>query len=200
MTQGESLTGLVASDDFLLNPEIVFLNHGSFGACPRPVLERYQELQRQMERDPVQFLDRRAPAMMAESRAALGRFLNVDGADLVYFHNPTSALNVVLRSLTQPDGPGLRLRPGDEVLSTDHEYGALRKSWHFLAAKSCATYVEQRIPLPVTSPEEWVDRFWAGVTERTRVIFLSHITSPTALCFPVAEVCRRGERRASSRS
>jgi len=168
---------------FLLDPEIAFLNHGSFGACPRPVFEAYQRWQRELERQPVEFLSRRATALLAEARAALARHLNVAAAELVYFPNPTTALNMVARSL--------RLAPGDEVLGTDHEYGAMDRTWSFVCGKAGAAYIRQPIALPVTTHEEFVETLWAAVTPRTRVVFLSHITSPTALAFPVAEICRR---------
>ncbi len=171
---------------FLLDSEIVFLNHGSFGACPRPVFESYQRWQRQLERQPVEFLGRRAVALLAEARARLAAYLGVRADDLVYFPNPTTALNMVIRSLD--------LKPGDEVLSTDHEYGALDRTWRFMCGKRGARYLRQAIPLPLTSQADVVERVWAGVTERTRLIFISHVTSPTALTFPVAEICRRARQ------
>jgi isopenicillin-N epimerase len=168
---------------FLLNPDILYFNHGSFGACPRPVFESYQRWQREMEREPVQFLARRAPDLMADARAALAEFLGCHADEVVYFTNPTTALNMVARSLD--------LQPGDEILTTDHEYGALDRTWRFICNQRGAHYIRQPIPLPLTTPEAFVDRLWEGITERTRILFLSHITSPTALRFPVAAVCRR---------
>src|SRR5258706_10412918 len=129
--------------DFLVDPEIRFLNHGSLGACPRPVFEDYQRWQRELERQPVAFLSRRATPLLAEARAALAGYLNVAAADLAFFPNPTTALNMVARSLA--------LAPGDEVLGTDHEYGAMDRTWSFICAKASARYVRQPIPLPVTS-------------------------------------------------
>jgi isopenicillin-N epimerase len=168
---------------FLLNPDILYFNHGSFGACPRPVFESYQRWQRELEREPVQFLARRAPDLMAEARAALAEFLGCHADEVVYFTNPTTALNMVARSLD--------LKPGDEILTTDHEYGALDRAWRFICNRRGARYIRQAISLPLTTSEAFVDRLWEGVTERTRILFLSHITSPTALRFPVAAVCRR---------
>ncbi len=175
---------------FLLEPDIHFLNHGSFGACPRPVFEAYQRWQAELERQPVAFLGRCVTALLAESRAALAAYLGVRADDLVYFPNPTTALNMVARNLARPDCP-VKLRPGDEILTTDHEYGALDRTWRYVCAQTGARYVQTSIPLPVTTRVDFVERFWAGVTGRTRVIFLSHITSPTALIFPAAEICRR---------
>jgi len=168
---------------YLLDPNIAFLNHGSYGACPRPVFEAYQGWQRELEQQPVAFLSRRARPLLAEARNALGRFLGVAGADLVFFPNPTTAINMVARSL--------ELAPGDEILTTDHEYGAMDRTWHLIGGKSGAHYIHCPIPLPVTTHEAFVERVWSRVTSRTRVLFLSHITSPTALTFPVAELCRR---------
>lgn len=168
---------------FLLDPDVIFLNHGSFGACPRPVFEAYQRWQLELERQPVEFLGRRLTGLMAEARARLAAYLGVAADSVVFFSNPTTAMNMVARNLA--------LRPGDEILTTDHEYGAMDRTWRYWCARTGARYIRRPIPLPVTSHAEFVDHFWAGVTERTRAIFLSHLTSPTALIFPVAEICRR---------
>jgi len=186
---------LPSKADFLLDPDIHFLNHGSFGACPRPVFEAYQRWQMELERQPVEFLGRRATELLAESRAALAVYLGAAADDVIYFPNPTTAINMVARNVGRlagdHGGSPLRLRPGDEILTTDHEYGALDRTWRCVCAQIGARYVHRPIPLPVTTNADFVERFWAGVTERTRIIFLSHITSPTALTFPVAEICRR---------
>ncbi len=168
---------------FLLDPGIVYLNHGALGACPRPVFDEYQQWQYELERQPAKFVIQRIPELMAEARAALAAYLNVAANDVVYFPNPTTALNMAAKSLD--------LSPGDEILTTDHEYGAMDRTWRFICRKTGACYVHHPIPLPVTSHADFVETFWAGVTERTRVIFLSHITSATALTFPVQEICRR---------
>ncbi len=175
---------------FLLDPDIHFLNHGSFGACPRPVFEAYQYWQAELERQPVAFLGRRVNDLLAESRSALAAYLGAAADDVVYFPNPTTALNMVIRNLARPDCPA-HLCPGDEILTTDHEYGALERTWRYVCHQTGARTVRQPIPLPVTTHADFVERFMAGVTERTRIIFISHITSPTALIFPVAEICRR---------
>lgn len=172
---------------FLLNPQIHFLNHGSFGACPSPVFEAYQNWQRRLERQPVLFLGREHDSLLKESRAALGAYLNADPVDLVYIPNATHGVNIVARSL--------QLQPGDEILSTNHEYGACDFTWDFLCAKSGAKIVRQPIPLPVKDEADVLEQFWAGVSERTRVIYLSHITSPTALRLPVEAICQRARQR-----
>ncbi len=168
---------------FLLDPDVVFLNHGSYGAAPKPVFEAYQDWQRRLERQPVLFLGRELPALMRESRLALGEYLHADADDLVYIPNATHGINIIARSLD--------LKPGDEILTTDHEYGACDYTWEFNCEKAGAEYIHQPIPLPVNSKEELVEQFWRGVTSRTKVIYLSHITSSTALRLPVESICRR---------
>ncbi|MBK8989402.1 MAG: aminotransferase class V-fold PLP-dependent enzyme [Chloroflexi bacterium] len=168
---------------FLLDPDVIFLNHGSFGATPRPVFDVYQQWQRRLERQPVHFLVEELPHHLAAARQALADYLHAAADDLVYVPNATFALNVIARSLP--------LGPGDEVLTTDHEYGACNNTWRFLSQKQGFVYAPQPISLPVVSATAVADQFWQGVTPHTRVIFLSHITSSTALCFPVAEICRR---------
>jgi isopenicillin-N epimerase len=167
---------------FLLDPGVVYLNHGSFGACPRPVFEAYQAWQLELERQPMAFM-RRVGKEVGEARQALGAYLGSDADNLVYVPNATMGLNIVARSLD--------LRPGDEVLSTDHEYGAIERAWQFMCAKHGARYRRQHVPLPLASAEQVVEAIWSGVSERTRVLSFSHITSPTALIMPAVELVRR---------
>jgi len=168
---------------FLLRPDVVFLNHGSFGACPASVFDAYQRWQLELERQPVEFLHYRFKDLMRGAREALAGFLGVDADDVVYVPNVTTGLNIVARSLA--------LRPGDDVVTTDHEYGALDRTWRFICERRGARYVQVRLPLPLESPDEVVDAIWAQVTAKTRVLFCSHITSPTALIFPVETLVRR---------
>jgi isopenicillin-N epimerase len=168
---------------FQLDPDVVFLNHGSFGATPLPVFAVYQEWQRRLERQPVLFLGRELGDYLQAAREVFGRYVNSSAADLVFVPNATYGVNVVARSLD--------LGPGDEVLTTNHEYGACNNIWGFLSRKQGFSYVEQPIPLPVKSDEEIVEQFWRGVTPYTKVIFMSHITSPTAVTFPIAAICQR---------
>lgn len=168
---------------FQLDPSVTFLNHGSFGATPKPVFREYQRWQRELERQPVEFLGRRFTALMAEARAALGGYLGTHADNLVYTQNVTISVNIAARSL--------ELGPGDEVLATDHEYGAMDRTWRFLAKERGFRYINQHIELPLTTEEKFIADFWRGVTPRTRVIFLSHITSPTAIIVPVKGIIRR---------
>ncbi len=178
---------------FLLDPAIHFLNHGSFGATPNSVFKAYQAWQLRLERQPVLFLGREYDSLLRDSRAALGGYVHAEADDLVYITNATYGVNLIARSLD--------LRPGDEVLTSDHEYGACDYTWEFVCGKTGAKYVHQPIPLPVSlsgrgagDEAEIVDQFWQGVTQRTKVIYLSHITSPTALRLPVKQICQRARQ------
>lgn len=168
---------------FSLDPDVVFLNHGSFGATPRPVFEAYQGWLRRMERQPVYFVDHELPGLLFEARQALGAYLNTDAGELAYVPNATYGVNVVAQSL--------QLGLGDEVLATDHEYGACDRAWRYYSQKRGFSYIRQPISLPVTSSDLLVDQLWRGVTSQTQVIFVSHITSPTALKMPVEVICSR---------
>ncbi len=170
-------------EHFLLDPNIVFLNHGSFGAAPKPVFEAYQNWQLRLERQPVLFLGRELDGLLLESRRALGEYLHADANDLIYIPNATHGVNIIAHSL--------RLQPGDEILTTDHEYGACDYTWEFICSKVDANYIHQPIPLPIYSQTEIVELFLKSITPRTKAVYLSHITSPTALCLPVEEICRR---------
>ncbi|MBN1147250.1 MAG: aminotransferase class V-fold PLP-dependent enzyme [Anaerolineales bacterium] len=171
---------------FLLDPDIIFLNHGSFGACPRPVFETYQAWQRRLEKQPVLFLDRQFAELHKAARRALGAYLGVDSEDLVYISNATHGVNIVARALD--------LQQGDEILTCNHEYGACNKTWEFICRKTGANYIRQPIPLPLQSPQAFVERLWQAVTPRTKLIFLSHITSPTAQRLPVETLCQRARQ------
>ena len=172
--------------EYLLDPQIVYLNHGSFGAVPRPVFEAYQRWQRELEANPVDFLGRRAPDLLASARQRLGAFINASGDDLAFVPNVTYGMNIVTRALP--------LEEGDEILSTDHEYGAIDRAWRFKCEKSGARLVRRQFSLPVTDPQQAAEQIWGGVNQRTKVISLSHITSPTALILPVEEICRRASK------
>lgn len=168
---------------FLLDPEIIFLNHGSFGATPRPVFKEYQRWQRELEKQPVEFLGRRFISLMEDGRTKLGAYLGTRADNLVYTQNVTISINIVTSSLN--------LGSDDEVLATDHEYGAMDRMWRFLSKERGFRYVHQHVTLPLTTEEKFIEDFWRGVSKHTRVIFMSHITSPTALILPVQEIIRR---------
>lgn len=168
---------------FLLDPAVIFLNHGSFGAAPKPVFQTCQNWQRELERQPVEFLGRRYNGLMAEARTALADYLGTRADNVVYTQNVTISLNIVARSL--------ELGAGDEVLTTDHEYGAMDRTWRFLSKERGFAYHPISFSIPIATKNEFVEQFWRGVTPQTRVIFLSHITSPTAIIFPIEEIIQR---------
>ncbi len=168
---------------FMLDPEVVYLDHGCYGACPRVVFERYQAWQAELERRPVEFLGRRLEGLLAEARAAFAAYVGADADDLVFVENTTAGVNVAARSLD--------LRPGDEVLSTDLEYGALNYMWERLCAQAGARFVRAPVRLPTSGGDEIADTVWAHAGPRTKAVFLSHVTSATALVLPAAELCRR---------
>ena len=157
---------------FLLDPDVVYLNHGSFGACPRTVFERYQAWQLELECEPVAFIARRLPELLAGARAELGAFVGAAANDLTFVPNATTGVNVAARALD--------LQPGDEVLATDLEYGACDLTWEHVCARAGARYVRAGI-----------DELFEHRTERTRAVFVSHITSETALLLPVDEIVAR---------
>ena len=174
---------------FLLDPQVTFLNHGSYGACPRPVFAEYQRWQMQLERQPIAFLDpaRGLTAHLRATRTALATELGADPDDLVGLTNATHGLNIVAQSLN--------LQPGDEILTTDHEYAALEKTWAYVCCKTGATITTIRVPLPLTSEPAFTQAILDGITNRTRVLFLSHITSATALVFPIENAVAHAHAR-----
>ncbi len=177
----------IAREQFQVRPDLTFLNHGSFGACPRPVFETYQEWQRRLEADPVEFLGRRLNGLLRTARESLATYAGTQADQIVFAQNATLGVNIVARSLM------LALAPGDEVLATDHEYGAADRAWRFLCGQRGIKYINQPIPLPLDSDDEMLEHLWRGVTPRTKIIFVSHITSPTALIFPVEKICQRAQ-------
>lgn len=169
-------------DQFLLRKDIHFLNFGSFGATPKPVFDNYQEWQKLLEAEPVQFIVFDGVEYLAESRAALAKFVHVDDKDdLVYVTNPSFAVNIIAKAFP--------LEAGDEILATDIEYGACDRTWDYYCAQKKAIYKRQKISLPITTKEQFIEDFFAGLTPKTKAIFISHITSATALILPVKEIC-----------
>lgn len=151
-------------DQFLLDPEIRYLNHGSFGACPKPILENYQFWQNALEREPVQFITKTAPEALSVSKQALAKYIGCDTEDFFFIPNPTMAVNQVVKSLN--------FQRGDEVLSTNLEYGAIDKTFEFYSKKNGFTYRKQNISLPLVSKEKFIEEFWKGYNEKTKGISL----------------------------
>ena len=163
-----------------LDPDVAFLNHGSFGACPKPVLECQSRLRDRLERGPVQFMHRDLEGLVDAARADVALFVGANPEELVFVPNATTGVNTVLRSL--------RFEPGDELLTTSHEYNACRNALDFVAERSGARVVAVDIPFPVASPEEVVERLLAGVCDRTRLALVDHITSLTGMVMPISEI------------
>lgn len=167
---------------------MTFLNHGSFGSCPRPVLEFQRALQDRLERQPIRFLVRELEGLLDEARGALARFVGAAPDDLVFVPNATAGVNTVLRSL--------RFEAGDEILLTNHEYNACRNAAEFAAQRAGARVVVAEVPFPLESAETPVEAVLGRVSRRTRLALLDHVTSPTGLVFPVerlvGELAARG--------
>ncbi|HEX6811203.1 MAG TPA: aminotransferase class V-fold PLP-dependent enzyme [Planctomycetota bacterium] len=163
-----------------LDPQVVFLNHGSFGACPRVVLQHQQELRARMEREPVLFLHRELEKLLDPARHELARFVGCDPDDLAFVANATTGVNTVLRSL--------QFGPGDELLTTDHAYNACRNALDFAAARAGARVVTAPIPFPLQDPRQVVDSVLAFVTDRTKLLLIDHVTSPTGLVLPIEPI------------
>lgn len=171
--------------DFLLNDKVVFLNHGSFGACPKVVFEEYQYWQRELELQPVEFIGRKLPELLKWSREKLSNYICCNPEEVVYITNATEGVNIIARSL--------KFKKGDEILCTNHEYGACDRTFEFLCNKTEATYKKVEINLPLTTKEDFLKKFFSQVTKNTKLIFVSHITSSTALILPVKEICDKAK-------
>jgi isopenicillin-N epimerase len=170
------------AEAFTLDPDVVFLNHGSFGACPRPVQAAQAALRDELEREPVRFFNHRYHDLLDGAREALARFLGANPADLVAVTNATTGVNTVLRSLS--------FGAGDELLTTDHAYNACRNALDFTAERTGAWVRVARVPFPLAGPRAVVEAVLATVTPRTRLALLDHVTSPTGVIFPVEELAR----------
>lgn len=170
-----------------LAPGIVFLNHGAFGSCPNAILELQTELRRQMEAEPVQFLWRRYEERLEPARRALARFVGARSPDLVFVANATVGINSVIRSL--------KLRPGDELLTTNHDYNACHNVLVERARRTGAKLVVAQIPFPIRDEDDVLEAVLGSVTRRTRLAMIDHVTSNTALIFPVARIIRELESR-----
>ena len=172
---------------FLVDPEVTFLNFGSYGACPKPIFEDYMKWQWELEREPVQFIAVNGPRYLKSSREALGAFINCPANDLVFTPNPTHAVNIVAKSFN--------LKEGDEILSTNIEYGACDKTWSYYCQKAGAKFIQQPITLPLVSKQQFIDEFFQGLNNRIKLIFISQITSATGLLLPVEEICEIAKQK-----
>jgi isopenicillin-N epimerase len=171
--------------EFLLDNTITFLNHGSFGACPKSVFEEFQRFQLELENEPVQFIQKKLSGYLKSARESLAEFVGCEAQDLYFTPNPTFAINTIMRSLN--------LQEGDEILTTNHEYGAMDRTWNFYCKKKGIKYIRQEISLPIISKEKILEEFWKGYTAKTKVIFINQMSSATALIFPVKEICDKAQ-------
>ena len=169
-------------NQFLLDNKVTFLNHGSFGACPKVIFNEYQSWQKKLENQPVKFLDqfRDFGPNMTNVREALSKKINCNVNNLVPVVNATTGLNAIIKSL--------HFKKGDEVIISNHEYGALEKTWQFIKTKYKIKITIAKVSLPITSEEKFIKDFVKKFTSKTKILFLSHITSPTALLFPIKKL------------
>jgi isopenicillin-N epimerase len=171
---------------FALEPDMAFLNHGSYGAAPKEVLAVQAALRQRLESQPVRFMSRELPGRLAEAGAVLAEFVGAQPADLAFVENATAGCNAVLRSL--------RLKPGDEVLITDHIYPAVRNILRHVTAESGALLVEAHLPFPLQGLQPVIDAVTAKITDCTKLVVLDHITSPTATILPVVEIAAAAKK------
>jgi isopenicillin-N epimerase len=172
---------------FLLEPGIVFLNHGSFGARPREVVEEQARFRLAAEAEPVRFLSRLSGELLESALGRLAAFVGAPARDLAFVENATTGIGIAAKSLA--------LESGDEVIGTDHEYGACAEAWRRACKASGASYRAISVPLPYAGDADFIGRLERAIGPRTKVLFVSHVTSPTALEFPVTEVCRLARER-----
>ncbi|MBC7816117.1 MAG: aminotransferase class V-fold PLP-dependent enzyme, partial [Planctomycetaceae bacterium] len=175
------------SDEWTFSEGVTYLNHGSFGPSPRCVREARNDWTEKLERQPMDFFLRQMESELDNAANKLGQLIGADGNDLLFCDNATVAMNIVADSFP--------LQPGDEVLFTNQEYGAVMRIWRRACDRVQAKIFVQPMPRPITSAEEQVAALLAGVTERTKLIVVSHITSPTAVIFPVEAICREAAKR-----
>ncbi len=174
-------------NQFLLDRNVVFLNFGSFGACPKSVFEHYQQIQLEIEREPVQFIVKTGIYKLNEARKRLSEYIGCEADEVVYVTNPSYAVNTIAKSLA--------LNVGDEILSTNLEYGAMVRTWDYYCERAGAKFIQQEIMLPIISKVHFLDDFWKGYSQKTKAIFISQITSSTALILPVKEICDEAKKR-----
>ena len=167
---------------FMLDPEITNLNHGSFGATPKPIFDSLINWQKKLELNPTKHLGYDIYDFLKESRQALAEYIHCDKDDIAYMPNPSTALNTIIKSLN--------IKPGDEILSSNHEYGTLDRTWNYISKKTGAKYIQVPIALPLKSEDDFIKKILEHITNKTKIIFLSQITSSTGLIFPIKEICQ----------
>lgn len=182
-TQNSELRADHFSCHWSLDPSITFLNHGSFGACPRAVLEQQQAFRAQLEQEPVRFFALELEALLDAARQELAAFVGTKGDELAFVPNATTGVNTILRSLV--------FQPGDELLTTNHEYNASANALKFAAERAGATVVIAEVPFPLESVEQIIDAVLAKVSERTKLVLLDHVTSQTAMIFPIQQLTQQ---------
>ncbi|MGA7937264.1 MAG: aminotransferase class V-fold PLP-dependent enzyme [Kovacikia sp.] len=165
-----------------LDPEITFLNHGSFGACPLPVLQAQQHLRQRMERQPLQFFDREIETLLDAARCELASFVGADPENLAFVPNATTGVNTVLRSLP--------FKSGDELLTTNQEYNACRNALNYVANQKGLRVVVAEVPFPIDSPQQVIEAVLQRISPQTRLALLDHIVSQTGLVFPIAQLVK----------
>ncbi|MEH1973557.1 MAG: aminotransferase class V-fold PLP-dependent enzyme [Nostoc sp.] len=170
-----------------LDSAVTFLNHGSFGACPKQVLEFQQLLRSHLEQEPVRFFGREWEPLLDNARSKLAAFVGADVQDLVFVPNATTGVNSVLRSLT--------FSPEDEILTTNHEYNACRNALDFIASSTGARVVVAKIPFPIDSSQQVIAAVIERVSAKTRLALLDHVTSQTGLIFPIQELAKELQQR-----
>jgi isopenicillin-N epimerase len=177
-------TGRSASPitDWALDPTVTFLNHGSFGACLRAILEVQRGWRDKLETQPVKFLARDLDELLDWTRSEVGAFVGAESDDVALVTNATAGLSTVLRSLI--------FERGDEILITDHAYNSAANAARFAAALSGARIVVAKIPFPVQSSNQAFDAIVQAITPTTRLAILEHVTSSTALVLPIADLVK----------
>lgn len=169
-------------DQFLLDPEIAYLNHGSYGACPRPVFEAYQKYQKELETEPATLLYRNFSSRIQEVRESLSDFLNCGSDQIAFVRNATYGMNMVAQTI--------KLGKGDKVLATEHEYGAVERMWEIICKERGAKLVKVELPLPVNGPQEILNIIKKQADASVKVITFPHITAATAQVFPAKELVK----------
>ena len=166
---------------FMLDPKITHLNHGSFGATPKPIFNSLVNWQKKLELNPSKHIYDTFD-FLKESRSSLASYINCDKDDVVFVPNPSTALNTIIKSLD--------LNPGDEILSTNHEYETLDRTWKYISKNTGSKYIQVPISLPLKSENNFIECFLKKITSKTKIIFLSQITSSTGLIFPIEKICK----------